>query len=152
MVIDIILAIVVAYGFYVGFNRGIISTVFSLLSLTLGLMAAFKFAPATTEFLRSAFNSDNPLMFIAGFLLSFVIVMVIIRFIANSLEGILKTININFINQIAGGGLMAGLFILLYSVLLWFANEGRMIDMQTKKESITYQYLEPVPGQARVLC
>ena len=147
--IDIILGITVLYGFYLGFSKGIISTIFGILSFVLGLMAAFKFAPGMTDFLERTFDNTNPLMFLAGFLLSFVIVMLIIRMIARGLEGALKTANINVINQLAGGILMAGILVLLYSVVIWFGDQAGMIDPKTKRESISYKYLEEFPTQAK---
>lgn len=151
MAIDIICIITLLYGFYLGFARGIIGTVFTVLSLLFGLMAAFKFAEPTTNFLEQAFNNNNPLMFLAGFLLSFVIVMVIIRMIARGLEGVLKTANINVVNQLAGGTLLGGIFILMLSVLIWFGDQAHLIDAKTKQQSLTYKYLETFPGEARTI-
>ena len=147
MVVDIICVLVVLYGFYLGFSKGIISTIFTILSLTFGLMAAFKFAPGMTLFLERSFNSSSPLMFLAGFLLSFAVTMIILRMIARGLEGILKTANINVVNQLAGGILLSGILVLLYSFLLWFADSGHLLDQQTKDQSVTYRYLEQFPGE-----
>lgn len=149
MVIDIICVLVVLYGFYLGFSKGIISTVFTFISLTLGMMAAFKFAPGMTMFLEQTFSDDTPLMFLAGFLLSFFVVMMVIRMVARGLEGLLKTANINVINQAAGGLLLSGILVLLYSFLLWFADSGHMLDQATKEQSITYTYLEQFPGEVK---
>ncbi len=149
MAIDIIFVITMLYGFYLGFSKGIIKTVFTVLSIMFGLMAAFKFAPAMTDFLESAFSNNNPLMLIAGFLLSFVLTMVIIRMIARGLEGLLKTANINIINQLAGGILLSGVLILLYSVILWFGDQATLINKEAKSKSITYVYLEKFPSQAK---
>ena len=146
MVIDIVFLIMALYGFYLGFSKGIIQTVFTVLSVMFGLMAAFKFSPAMTNFLETTF-SDHALMFIVGFLLCFVLTMVIIRMFAKALEGALETANINIINQGAGGILLSGLMILLFSVLLWFADKSRLIDETTKAQSQTYVYLEKFPEQ-----
>ena len=147
MVIDIIFAILAAYGFYLGFSRGIIQTIFTILSILFGLMAAFKFGPYMTQFLETAFNNDHPLMFIAGFLLAFVLTMFLIRLFARGLEGILEKANINIVNQVAGGLLLSGLMILLYSVILWFGDKSHLIDNATKRQSITYTYLEGFPQE-----
>lgn len=147
MVIDIIFAIVAAYGFYLGYSKGIIKTIFTVLSVTFGLMAAFKFGPSLTQFLENTFNNDNPLMFIAGFLLSFVVMMVIIRMFARGLEGLLESANINIINQIAGGFLLSGILILVFSVMLWFGDSSHLVDDSTKEQSITYPYLKAYPQQ-----
>ncbi|MEM9919357.1 MAG: CvpA family protein [Bacteroidota bacterium] len=149
MVLDIIFFIFIAYGFYLGFSRGIIRTAFTVLSLTVGVIASLKLAPATTKFLETTLNNDNPLMFLAGLLLSFAVIMFILRMISKFLEGILKTANINVINQILGGVVLSGLLVLLYSVLLWFGDQANMIDRKSKAESITYPYLEQYPGKVK---
>lgn len=151
MVIDIIFVITAIWGFYLGFSRGIIKTVFTILSLVFGLMAAFKFAPAATDFLESTFNNNNPLMFLAGFLLSFVVTMLVIRMIAKALEGILKTANINIINQILGGVLVSGILIVVYSTLLWFGSEAHIVKDAEKEDSRTYVFLKEVPEHAKVI-
>lgn len=145
-VIEIVLFIFVAYGFYLGFSKGIIKTVFTVLSYILGLMAAFKFAPTMTNFLESSFSTNNPLMFIAGFLLSFLLTMILIRMMARGLEGVLQTANINIINQLLGGALLAAFMILVYSMLLWFGDKSQLIDEETKYDSISYPYLKEYPS------
>jgi len=151
MTLDIIFVLVAALGFWMGYSRGIIKTVFTILSFTIGLLAAFKMAPAFTKFLEDLTKNDNPLMFIAGFLLSFIIMMVILRLISRGLEGLLKSANINFINQIMGGAVLGAGAILIYSSLLWFADKSHMIDPETKKTSITYTYTKEFPGQMQVV-
>jgi len=148
MVIDIIFFISAAYGFYVGYSKGIIKTVFSTLSIILGLMAAMKFSPYMTSFLEDTF-SKSPLMFIAGFVVTFVGVMLLVRLLAKTVEGIFKTIKINAINKVAGGILMSGFFILLFSILVWFGNESKAIDSKTKETSFSYVYLEKIPVEAK---
>ena len=147
MVIDIIFVIAAIYGFYLGFTKGIIRTVFNVLSVFLGFLGAFKLAPAATKFLETAFGSDNPLMFVAGFLASFVGTMLLIRMLARGAEGVLKTANVNVVNQLAGGALLAGVMIFLYSLLLWFADISGLIH-ESKEDSFTYEYLEKAPEQA----
>ena len=146
MIIDILLAITAAYGFFLGFSKGIIKTVFTVLSVIFGMIAAFKFSPAMTDFLETTF-STHPMMFLVGFLLSFVLTMVFIRMVARFIEGALETANINILNQMAGGILLTAMLVLFYSALLWFGDQSRLIDDKTKVESITYPYLEQYPKQ-----
>lgn len=149
MVIDIILFLFAAWGFYRGFSTGIIKTVFTLLSFVLALLVAFKFAPATTRFLETAFNTNEPLLFIAGFLLAFIATMFIIRLIARGLEGILRTVHINFINKLAGGTLSALMMVLMFSILVWFGDKAHLLRRETRQTSYTYPYLKEFPGQIR---
>jgi len=129
MTLDIIFVLVAALGFWMGYSRGIIKTVFTVLSFTIGLLAAFKMAPAFTN----------------------LFVMVVLRLIARGLEGLLKSANINFINQLVGGAVLGAVAILVYSTMVWFADKSHMIDQKTKDTSITYIYTKEFPGQMRVV-
>ena len=131
---------------YLGFSKGIIETFFSLISILFGVMAAFKFGPKVTEVLQTTFSNPSPLMFLAGIAITFTLTMVLIRMFAKGLEGILKTANINIINQIFGGALLSALMILVCSIGVWFADKSSMINNSTKQESLSYRYLEPFPG------
>lgn len=148
MIIDILLLLVLAYGFYLGFSRGIIKTIFSILAYVVGLIAAIKFSPAMTDLLEAAFNTNSPFMYVAGLIVSFVLTMFLFRLLARGLEGILETVHINIINQIAGGALLSAFMILVYSLLLWFADSSGILDAQTKRDSVTYTYLEDYPNYA----
>ncbi|RMG83271.1 MAG: CvpA family protein, partial [Bacteroidetes bacterium] len=149
MVIDAILGILIVWGFYTGFTRGIIKTVFTIISYAFGVMAVIKFGRPATNFLREAFNSNEPLMFIPGYLLAFFLTMLLIRLIARTLEGFLQTANINIINQVAGGILFAVLNAFIYSAILWFLVQSSIVSTQATAESRSYVYLEKLPGQVR---
>ena len=147
MIIDIFCVVFAGYGFYLGFNKGIIQTVFTIFSYLIGLMAAFKFSPAMTDFLESTFNSQHPLMFIAGFLSTLVLTIVLIRLLARTIEGVLKSTNINIFNQIAGGALLALFMVLAFSILIWFGDKSKIIEETTKMQSVTYPLLQNLPAQ-----
>jgi membrane protein required for colicin V production len=113
----------------------------------IGIIAAVKFGPDMANLLESLFSSDYALVFLAGTLLTFVLTMILIRFLARGLENILESANINIINQALGGFVVASLFIALYSVLVLFADRSRLISEETKQNSLTYELLVPFPGK-----
>ena len=151
MAIDIMFGLSLISGFYVGYSRGIIKTVFSVIGLLFGALAAFRFAPAMTEFLETAFSSTNPLMFVAGFALAFFLAMFLIRLFSRGLEGAFKTANINFINQALGGFVTAIFMVVVYSVLLWFGVQAHLVNEEVRYQSKTYPILKEVPGKAMVV-
>ncbi len=148
MMIDLFFAIFAGYGFFLGFTKGIIRTVFTVLSYAIGLLAAFKLSPAATRFLETALGSENPLLFVAGFLIAFFGTMLLIRFISRALSEGLESANINIINQVAGGALLAAVLTLLYSLVLWFLVESRIIKEEVKDTSMTYPFLMEYPKVA----
>ncbi len=146
-IIDIFFGIVAIYGFYKGFSQGIIRTVFTIISVLIGIIVAVKFGPDMTTLLESLFSSDYALMFLAGTLLTFVLTMITIRLFASTLEKALESANINIINQAIGGFVLATLMIALYSVLVLFADRSRLISEETKQETLTYNLLMQFPGK-----
>lgn len=151
MALDIITLCVVIIGFYMGFSKGIVRTIFTVLSFALGIVAAFKLATPMTNFLADLTGSTSPLLFIAGALLSFVAIWLFLRLIARTIEGFLETANLNFINQILGGLLMVVLLTHLYSFLLVFFVRSGVVTEDVQRESKTYAYVEKFPETAKVI-
>ncbi len=147
MIIDILFALVFGYGFFTGFSKGILETVFKIFGYLIGVVAAIKFALPAQRFLEDAFNTENPSMYLLGLVLSFLLTMLLVRLAANALESLLQQANINIINQIFGGLLVAGFMVLVYSLLLYFAQASNLISSKAEKESFTYEYLEDFPDK-----
>ena len=150
MAIDIICGLVALYGFWQGYNRGIVGTVFNLLAYGLGLVVALKVTPITTQLLETAFKSDNPLMFIAGFLVNIFVIVFILKQAANGIEGVLNFAYLGMINQLLGSASTAGLFVLIYSVIVWFGVKSSVLAAPLIADSRTYKpLLEPLPPRAK---
>lgn len=149
MPIDFVFIIALGLGFWHGYSKGIIGTVFNVLAYVFGVVIAFKMAPTTTDILKRIFNSENPSFFIAAFLLNMGLIMFMLRATANAFEKGLQAVYLGFINRVLGGSLMAGLALLVYSVLLWFVVQVKIVNEETIKQSKTYPLLEKMPGAAK---
>jgi len=149
MPIDIGFIALFAYGFLQGYSRGIISTVFNLALYVFGFVLAFKMAPVTTTMLQSMFHSENPTMFLAGFLVNLLTLMLIVRQAARGLEGAMRMAYLGIINQVAGGVVMGAFLVVVYSVLVWFGTKVQFVNEATIVESRTYSFLEPLPTKAK---
>ena len=149
MIIDGLLALLAAWGFYQGFTKGIIQTVLTVFSFIFGLMVAFKLSPAATRFIDALFKNDNPINFIIGFLLSFFLTMIIIRMIAKFLEGLLQKAHINVINQLAGGVLLAGFYTLIFAIFIWLGDVSHVINDNVRKTSLSYPFLKEFPPKLK---
>lgn len=150
MVIDIILIIFMIYGFWVGFSKGIIGTVFTVLSYLFGGLAAMKLSPSVTRLLEEQL-SPSPLMFILGIILTFIGTMALLRLVGRSLEGVLQSVNINIVNQVMGGTLSAAFMILIFSILMSFGEASKMVDDKTIQTSMSYPYVKEFPKQMKVV-
>jgi membrane protein required for colicin V production len=151
MTIDIIAIVLAVYGFYLGYTKGIIKTVFGILSLFIGLLAALKLSPYLVNGLEKISNSNSPLLFLIGFALTFVLTLFLIRFLGNRFEDLLKAIKINFFNQVAGGIVLSFIFLILFSYGIWFSDQIKLIPSTTKQASYTYPALTTLPDKSKAL-
>ena len=90
-------------------------------------------------------------MYLLGFVSCLGLTIVAIQLLAKGLEGILQSARINIINKFFGGVLMAAIFVLMYSVLLWMADSAHLVAEKTKIESATYKILKEYPSQVKVI-
>lgn len=148
MIIDAVCLVLALYGFWVGYSRGIIKTVLTALSVLFGFMAAARFSPTVSTMLQDYFDGNKSLMFLVAVVLTFMLTLILFRMLANGLENMLEAVNINFINQFMGGVISMMFFIFLYSAMVKFADNSRLIEPETKEQSITYTILEPLPEVA----
>jgi membrane protein required for colicin V production len=144
MYLDILFVATIGYAFFKGFSQGIINTIFSVLSIVVALMAAFKLSPYMTEMLEKGFNTYNPFMFIVGFLVTFFLTKWGLRFLSDFVTGVLEVTHINLLNQVIGAGVLALIFSFFFSVLVWFADSTHVLTPETKATSISYRFLEPL--------
>ena len=149
MYIDLFLVGFAIYGFVMGFNRGIIRAIVSIVAFVLGILAALKLSPFVIAFFQSVLNLDKTLSLILGLLLTFFLIMWGIRLLGKGLEAGLKKIKLNFINKLLGGVLLSGLMIVVYSFIIWFLAQTSVIGETQKTESKSYPYLQEVPSKSR---
>ena len=95
--------------------------------------------------LESVVKTNPAISTLVGIVITFIVVMALVRFIGRKIEDVFEAANINFINKI-GGGVVQGLFFaFILSMGLWLMNNLNVLNPQTKEKSITYSLLEPLP-------
>ena len=145
MIIDILAAIIISLGFYLGYQRGLIKTIFDTLSLMIGILAALKLSPWVIDALQSLFNLHKAVTLILGIAITFIGVMMLIRFIGRKLEDLLEVANINVLNKAAGGALQAVFFGILLSYCVAFLSKLQVFKEDTIQKSYTYSSLMKMP-------
>lgn len=145
MVIDIICLIFLAYGFWIGYSKGIIATVLTLTSYIFGILAAMKFGPIMGHMLYEwmpVITTGGG--FVLGFIVVLVLTLVLFRIVGRGLTSFLEKINVNFVNQIMGGVLSGLFFTFIFSGLVFFGDQSRIISDEVRASSITYKPLTQI--------
>lgn len=148
MIIDIIVILVVALGFYSGYTRGIIKTVFDTASLLIAVLFVLKFSPGVMDFIESSTGLNRFISFALGLILTFLGVLFLVRLIGKQLEKLLNAIKLGILNKLAGGVLLAIVYAVFLSFIAWFLTEARLIPEQQKEKSVTLPMLTPLKGQS----
>ena len=143
MVIDIVLLVMLVMAVIKGLQRGIIVAVFSLIGLVVGIAAALKFSVLVAGWLDDSTNISSRWLPAISFLLVFVLVVVLIRLMANLIEASVELALLGWVNKIGGALLYMLIYTLSYSVLLFFLVQLNLISEKTIAESVTYTYVEP---------
>lgn len=151
MLLDLIVAIVVALGFYLGYSRGLIKTIFDSLSLVIGILAALKLSPIVINILQEIIKTSPAVTFLLGVVITFIGVMALIRYIGKKLEDMLEAVNINFVNKVAGGALQGLFFAYVLSLGIWLVNSLNVLKPELKASSTTYSLLQPLPEKGKAV-
>lgn len=151
MGLDIVVVLVVAFGFYAGYSRGFVKTVFDTMSLVIAILASMKLSVFTQELLESIFNIPEGLTFLISLVITFVVVMAAIRFVGRRIEDVFVAANINIINKLAGGALQGVFFAFILSMLIWTLGNYNVMKSETRQGSITYPLLEPLPEAGKAI-
>lgn len=144
MIIDLFAAVVISYAFYRGYSKGLINTVVDTMSILIGLVVALKFSPFFIEYIQDVVNINPALEFIIGFLIVFFTVMLVLRFIGERIEDMLRAANINFINQLAGGIILGLVAAFIIGALLILLSNLKILTESYMDQSTLYDHLVSV--------
>lgn len=145
MILDLITGLLVAYGFYQGYTKGLVKTVFATLSVLIAVIVTLKLSHHVIEFLQGAFSINPAILFVLGFVLTFIATMALVRFLGTKLESIFKSLHLSSLNKIMGGLVLGLFYAILISIGVFFMNKMELLSDDLKSVSFTYPLLEPLP-------
>ncbi|MFT7085998.1 MAG: membrane protein required for colicin V production [Vicingaceae bacterium] len=141
--IDIILIIPLLWGAIMGFKKGLVLELASLVGLVLGIYGAIKFSDYTAEKLIQYVDITQEWLGLISFLVTFVLIVFAVFLAARLLNKALKLVALGFVNRVLGllfGSLKFA--IIISTVLYFFENMNKKFDFVSTdyaEESILYQ-------------
>ncbi len=144
-IIDIVIGIVLIFGFYKGFTNGLIIEITSLLGLIIGIFGAYFITRNYGLFIGEWFNWENHYLKIVTFILSFIAIVIFINIVGKVITKVLDYAALGTVNQLFGGVFGALKVALILSILLMVFNvvndNAPFVDEATLDTSIFYPYL-----------
>lgn len=143
MIIDIIVAIILILAAIKGFRQGLIVALFSVIAFIVGLAAAIKLSVVVAGYLGKNVNVSEKWLPIISFAVVFLIVVILVRLGAKFIQRTVELAMLGWINRIGGILLYAALYILIFSIVLFYAEQLSLVKPETIKASVTYEYIQP---------
>lgn len=138
---DIAIVVAVLFGGYMGFRKGLVIELCTVVAFVLGIYAGIKFSHIISSWILH-FNASKYVPLIA-FGICFLAVLILVFFIGKWLERFVKISLLKPIDRILGGVFGMAKYILIISVLLLFFEKWNQIDpvilSELKKGSLLYE-------------
>ena len=143
MVLDIIVAVILILAIIKGYRQGLIVALFSFIAFFIGLAAALKLSVVVADYLGKSVKVSDKWLPIISFAVVFLIVVLLVRLGAKFIQKTVELAMLGWLNRLGGILLYAGLYILIFSILIFYADQLGFIKPETKTESVTYSYIQP---------
>jgi len=141
--LDIIFAVLLLLAVIRGYQRGLIVGVFSFVSIIIGLAAAMKLSAAIAGYLGDNINVSGEWMPVISFALVFLVVVLLVRWGANVIQRTVEISMLGWVNRLGGVVFYSALFITVFSVLVFYADQVELITPMAREKSISYQFVHP---------
>jgi membrane protein required for colicin V production len=148
MIIDIILAILVILAIIQGFRRGLIIAIFSFIAIFIGLAAAIKLSAVVADHLANSTKISGKWLPILSFAVVFLCVILLVRLGARLLQKTAEAFTLGWLNRLGGIIFYIAIYLTIYSILLFYATEMKIIQPKTIEASVTYSLIQPLGPKA----
>jgi membrane protein required for colicin V production len=144
MMIDILVGILVVMAIIKGLRRGLIVALFSIIAFIVGIAAAMKLSVTVANYLKDSVNISAQWWPVISFILVFAVVVILIRLLANMIEKAVEWTLLGWVNKLGGIILYVLMFVISFSVLLFFAEQLKLVGKDAIDNSVTYAYVRPL--------
>ncbi len=143
MLLDLIFAVIIVLAIIKGYQRGLVVGLFSLVAVIIGLAAAMKLSTVVAGYIGKNVKVSDQWLPIISFAVVFLIIILLIRLGAKAIEKIVQVAMLGWVNRLCGIVLFAAIYIVVFSVLLFYAEQMKLIQPETINKSVTYSFVQP---------
>ena len=143
MIIDIAFIVFIMLAIYKGYSKGLILGIFSLLTFIIGLAAALKLSAVVAGYLKDSVVASTKWLPFISFILVFVVVILLISMGARVIKKAVQLAMLGWLDSIGGIILYVAIYIIIFSVFLFYAEKVYLIKPETILHSKVYEYVAP---------
>jgi membrane protein required for colicin V production len=143
MLLDIIFAVVIILALFKGYQRGLIVGLFSLVAVIIGIAAAMKLSTVAAGYIGKAVKISQEWLPVISFAIVFILVVLLIRLGANAIERTVEVVMLGWLNKLGGILLYVIIYTIVFSVLLFYAEQIKLVRPETIQQSAVYSFVQP---------
>jgi membrane protein required for colicin V production len=144
MLIDIVFAVLLVLALLKGYQRGLIVGLFSLVAVVIGLAAALKLSAVVAGYIGKAVKISDEWLPVISFIVVFAGVILLIRLGANAIERTVEVVMLGWLNKLGGILLYLAIYTIVFSVLLFYAEQLQLLKPDTIANSVSYHRVQPI--------
>jgi len=149
--IDLVLSALFIYGSIIGFRKGLVREIASLLGLFISLISVYSFSDYLSNLIEEFLNLSTTIAYIISCLILFLTTIYLVSYIAKLITKALNIIALGFLNRIAGFifGLLkwviiSSSLILIINKIFFFNEISEQLKSDQMKSSIIYESLSKI--------
>lgn len=147
-ILDIVILVFTGLMMILGFRKGLIISLASLVALILGIYAAVYFSHFAGELLRTTFDISSTYLPVISFAVTFLAILIIVLLVGKLIEKLVSVVGLGFLNSLAGAMLGIVKSILILSVIFFVIGiadpNQKLITPEAKERSIFYKHIASV--------
>jgi len=147
-IFDIVIIILLLFGFVRGLMKGFFVEIASLLALILGIYGAIHFSYFVADYLKDSVSWEEKYISITAFAITFLVIVILISLLGKILTKMASFVALGIINKLLGGVFGAFKVALILSVLFLFFHgmndKISYVDEEMLEESIVYKPIKEI--------
>jgi membrane protein required for colicin V production len=145
---DLIITLPLAWGAIIGFKKGLILELASLVALFLGIWGSMRFSSLTATYLSEWLDASASLISLIAFVLTFVLIVLAVHLLAKLIDKSLKMVALGPLLRISGALFGILKYALILSVLMYafeaINDRWQMVEAEKYQGSSSYQLLNSI--------
>ncbi|GAB2837612.1 CvpA family protein [Ferruginibacter profundus] len=141
--VDIVFAILMVLACIKGYQKGLIIALFSIVAFIIGLAAALKFSSIVAGWLGKNAKITAQWLPFLSFAIVFLAVVLLVNWGGKLIEKTFQMALLGWVNRLGGIVFYAALYIIIFSIFLFYAENIHLIKPETIQASQTYSFVQP---------
>jgi len=146
--LDIILGVLLLWGFYKGIKNGLFVEIASLAAIVAAIYGAIHFSYIAGDYLSENLEWTERYINLMAFLITFIVIIIVISLVGKLLTKIANFAMLGLLNKVAGGVFGAlKIAVILGALLVFFHKANKSFSFFTEenlKESILYEPVKEI--------